>query len=429
MGTKVTKEFTQETWTTKLPDSGGNPSVGYIKGPGYTDVTTKAGVSVSNYREKLRNGSNATSAYSVVATKRQSTRGFALVTTRENFFGKPKTVERSVQGHFAPYLLADTGGSSFVADALNDATIAFLGKVRARQTKFNGMTALGELKEALHGIRNPAQAIKDLMTRNLLGYDKLRRRRYRNKRALRSVIRSTWLEYAFHWAPLIGQAEDAAEALSEQIHQFRKEIEVVRHKLEYSTGLGSPSWNDAYQVPGYSGYFLLTSDGKITARSEHVGGVRCRAAGGTGGGFDSKLWGFHPRDFVPTIWELIPWSWAVDYFSNVGKVLSCWSYGTADLEWYSRTNTTLRECTTSVSLHEENTKALFGSAYIAGRGGPSTSTHSRFELNRGGQLQLPSVRWDIGFPGWAKMANLASAVSLRARVSSNLSIFSASLPG
>jgi hypothetical protein len=35
----------------------------------------------------------------------------------------------------------------------------------------------------------------------------------------------------------------------------------------------------------------------------------------------ARLLGFSPYDFVPTIWELIPYSFVVDYFTNAGEVI------------------------------------------------------------------------------------------------------------
>lgn len=33
------------------------------------------------------------------------------------------------------------------------------------------------------------------------------------------------------------------------------------------------------------------------------------------------LFGFSAKEFVPTLWELLPWSFLVDYFTNVGDIL------------------------------------------------------------------------------------------------------------
>jgi hypothetical protein len=425
MSTKITQETTQNSYTVTNPDAQGNPMTSTILSGVSTETTTKSGVSVPSYREKLRSGLNATSPYSVIATRRRATHGYAIGVMSQSFSGQFKTVSRKIQGRFAPYTLADTGGSSFVTNAINEGTLAFLKRVRKKQTLFQGGIFLGEFKQALHGIMNPAGAIKDLMTRNLFAYDKLRRRRYKSKKHFRSVIRSTWLEWAFHWAPLISDAEDAAKALAEQIGKFRREIEPVHHKLDFTTGLGSVSVNDAYIPSSSIICHRLVTTGTIQVQSSHAGGVRCAAYGGANSGFDSRLWGLHPRDFVPTIWELIPFSWAIDYFSNIGEVLTCWSYGTSGLVWYSRTDKVTRSCTTTASLNEEQNVKTYVSnpRWLSGHGSPSSSTHSRFTLNRGSVVYSPTVSWNIEFPGWRKAINLASVLTLRAGVSSNLSRF------
>jgi hypothetical protein len=52
---------------------------------------------------------------------------------------------------------------------------------------------------------------------------------------------------------------------------------------------------------------------------------------------DAKLFGFSPDNFAPTIWELIPYSFLIDYFSNVGDIIEGWSQLGTRLAWCNRT--------------------------------------------------------------------------------------------
>jgi len=49
--------------------------------------------------------------------------------------------------------------------------------------------------------------------------------------------------------------------------------------------------------------------------------------------FDNwNLFGFQPSEFLPTAWELLPWSFLADYFSNIGDCLTAWSTVTDKVE-------------------------------------------------------------------------------------------------
>jgi len=48
-----------------------------------------------------------------------------------------------------------------------------------------------------------------------------------------------------------------------------------------------------------------------------------------------QVLGFNLEEFVPTIWEIIPFSFVVDYFANVGEMLSL---HTTDLSWVDWVN-------------------------------------------------------------------------------------------
>jgi hypothetical protein len=48
-----------------------------------------------------------------------------------------------------------------------------------------------------------------------------------------------------------------------------------------------------------------------------------------------KALGLDPVSFFPTLWELVPYSWAIDYFTNIGDLIYGASYGGCDVLWAS----------------------------------------------------------------------------------------------
>lgn len=69
------------------------------------------------------------------------------------------------------------------------------------------------------------------------------------------------------------------------------------------------------------------------------GGVSAKASGPTLENA-AQLFGFTPEEFVPTIWNLLPWSFLVDYFTNIGDVLEATFFDRSGVTWTSMTSVT-----------------------------------------------------------------------------------------
>jgi hypothetical protein len=60
----------------------------------------------------------------------------------------------------------------------------------------------------------------------------------------------------------------------------------------------------------------------------------------------SDMLGLHPRNLIPTLWEIMPWSWMIDYFSNVGDIVN--SIANGSLQYTVRGNIMRRTILTVV---------------------------------------------------------------------------------
>lgn len=124
---------------------------------------------------------------------------------------------------------------------------------------------------------------------------------------------NTWLEYCYGWKPLLLDAETIIDAAHKK-REFGGEIRVARAEVKreirrtesFSFGaLTDPQWNR-------SGSASRTE----TARA--CSGVLYRINNCTPSDRIAKLFGTRATDLPATVWEIIPFSFVVDWFVNVG---------------------------------------------------------------------------------------------------------------
>lgn len=221
-----------------------------------------------------------------------------------------------------PALLVET-----VAD--NQAKQCFVRKARKHQTQFQSGVFLGELGETLRMIKNPARSLRRGLD-DYLNALQNKRMRLRGPDKAR-FISETWLSYAYGWKPLFSDIDSGARALAKR----------ATRPFEIAQRIHCVGKTDSPVISGVS----TTSEGGVTIKYRvitrerihvvYIGAVRSDSMNNPT--FDAQLFGFDPTNWVPTVWELVPYSFLVDYFTNIGEILDAWSFQRTGVSWVQRT--------------------------------------------------------------------------------------------
>jgi hypothetical protein len=281
----------------------------------------------------------------------------------------------------------------------NQAIMGFIHDAKSQYNSISGGVFLGELRETLTMIRNPAKSLRAAVDRYLL-YLQGRRGSFRTQRDAEDFLAKSWLEYSFGWVPLISDTKAAAEGLARLIHG----------DIRYSTARGfgkheassKPVVVTTSASPGLPAHGTLQYYNVMRASVIIKGGVSAKAQGPT---LDNAMhiFGFTPEEFVPTIWNLLPYSFLADYFLNIGDILEATFFDKTGINWTSKT--TISETEYHRQLSFKNPKGWSGSA----SGGITKVTQK--SMNRTSVFPLvPSL--EVSLPGepqkWINMAALAA---------------------
>lgn len=315
----------------------------------------------------------------------------------------PTLVLYSISGQATPWDDVTFYGVPSVGTTVQQQALSrFIGKASDARTAVLGGAFIKELHQTLEMIRHPAQALRKGVGDYLSTLAKRRRRL--SPRRKPHVLSDTWLEYNFGWKPLIADIQAGKKALRNLPTCELKPISAfASEKVSQSTRTSSLS------IGRYRQDYLVKIEGWRSYR--YKGAVRVSLP--SEGGYLQQSFGFDLSSFIPTVWEVIPYSFLVDYFTNIGDILTYHSGVSSNVSW---TNQTARQGKSFVTVplggRREITPHTFGTLNFISWN-PGTAAGERTSFSRTGTDGFPDVpefRFQIPGAGSTRWLNIAALV-------------------
>lgn len=355
--------------------------------------STRSGSSCPGFREKIRTCNDATTNF---VAERHDIKGSFIVgmsqVTRDNaeqdFGAEVIWVLPPIQRK-----LIDDNVSS---KALNDAASSFNDSTYNALVSFESGSFLGELAETVDLLRRPAKGLFRALGDYLGEAKKLAR--VSKRRRLKHAA-DLWLEHAYGWVPLIHDLDGIAKTINKDNTGLRV-IPVG--------GRGRAENRSTYTTSWGAGLTYLT----IPVTEHHIASVRyvgaVKSTYVTPVGRVMEAWGLTPEAFTPTAWNLIPYSFVVDYFTNVDEIIKGISLRNLKFAWAS--------CTSRCEVRQTMGKPIPTPVYeskdrtVTGSDAQIVSKYvNRFKVP---SPPVPDITFSV--PGAKQIANLAAlAISHR----------------
>jgi hypothetical protein len=378
-------------------------------------VRTTTGVSNPNWRQQILDKQSATTPYSGTFQTLEAVAGSIWYTAGEpqgTCSLNPFPVYRfESRGDHAAYEAAITNwfnwavNPSYAGIAYNRALAKFLSEVRKVEVQVSSPTILAELHKTLAMIRRPAQGLSNILRSYVNQVKKAKRR---NPREWKKNLSSLYLEYTFGVKPLMMDIEDGYKAYQKCLD--KTDVALVSGVGIVEGDVGTNAYYTAYPTYGWAPPYLITNQ-----RTEKVGckirGCVSRKMEGQSWG-NASLFGFQFKEFIPTAWEILPWSFLVDYFTNIGDIITASVANTGSVRW---ANVSAWSNQILLVTAQETKNNPFNSGCLVGYGGRSTAKFVTRKFNRYAQstFGLPSLSFEIpGKPAqWANMTALFAQVA------------------
>lgn len=150
------------------------------------------------------------------------------------------------------------------------------------------------------------------------------------------MLAKTWLEYSFGWMNLVRDIKDATAAYS----AFQARAETARAYGKCEVEIDKISTKSPGTFISY-GYHYKVSDfirkDKVILKGVIKMNADCMVSEAERIRY---LCGYNLAEFVPTAWELLPASWVIDMFTNIGDILNSIHGITSTWVWHSASRLT-----------------------------------------------------------------------------------------
>jgi hypothetical protein len=351
-------------------------------------TSTKTGSANPGWRSAVRLGQSATTPYSADIRTNELSKGSWSETLYQN--GDPRKW-KVASGDFLPGIYTP-GALPSVSRIQSDAVLKASNKIRGALMKMSGPTFLGELRDTVHMIKHPAQSL----LRSMELYCKAAR----NMRSVKALTDS-YLEYTYGWGPLMSDIRGAANVAASMMINDQPSVvsSMASEKSNPEIYMQDKQlWTNVYVKQTRTYTTEVSCRIKAGIRSEVYGpiGSLQRLA---------QLSGFSWTEFVPTAYELLPFSFVLDYFSNVGSVLSAGYASKGYTSWVSVSTRT--EASVKV-VEVPKFQNFSGYTRPIEIGSPGMTESKRIIVTR--SASMPDVEVSFDLPSKKQVLNLAILV-------------------
>jgi hypothetical protein len=249
--------------------------------------------------------------------------------------------ERSVSGeYFTTRLTAPSVPSGLITKANNQALTKYISEANDARRVLQSGELIGEFSELVRQVSSPGKSLRNGLSAYVETVKKRTQRssvrrlpKYRRSAEQAKLIKDTWLEYQFGWRPLVSEINSVIDYVNE-------EDPFSRHDSRRIQGVGVVDDVLLKQIThmGYSSgppisTFRVRAKANIVIRYRGHLGMRPSREG-----YIAEKVGLHPTDWLPTLWELVPYSFLIDYFANIGDIITAASFPSGSLKWTMKTS-------------------------------------------------------------------------------------------
>jgi len=295
------------------------------------------------WREQVEKNEQA--ATPVVARRETASYSYKQTRVVQHYMSTPATTDRHSVGNLGPNIA--TWSSDIVEKAEADAWNGLMKSIRQTQSSYDGMVFLGEIGQTTAMLRHPLKAIDE-------GLRKLLRRKrvvrtIRTSRGLKKVSSKVALPQSFSRNPLLN-GKTAAELtlqwnfgivpLLNDLQGMMKALEAVPLSGKTRVRGYGKAQNEGKADYGTdaSGIILVRKSGTFTSSVEVIYTAGISESITRPGAYQRLLdrGAFSLLDLPSAVYNLLPWSFLVDYVSNVGDVLAGIFTSRRDVKWITR---------------------------------------------------------------------------------------------
>lgn len=395
---------------TQWNDVDPNPSISSVNYSWYDTVT---GHSLPGYKNNLRRGLDATTIYSgKKVTVLSQTPG------TQEFKGRLKadpTQKRQygISGDLDQSDFVTLGPSGLYANqAESIASSKFYNECAGAIKAIEGLEAIAEAHKTAASIFSRGKQILSLLSnwRSSLNsaLSSVRKgNRATSTRRVMGAVSGAYLEWKYGYDPLVKDIDALLHDLKDDF------VEIVPIEA-YGKGSGKGQYDLDVQtgIPILS--YKLRRKCVETTTIRYSAGIKVTRFGL--GGLTERL-GLSPSNFVPTLYNLLPWTYMIDYFSNLGDIVSAISFDPGQISWCNKTirHTMVTTCYGGVDASYDKTQYVADPGYPISVPSTCQVEYKTFFRSADRPPRIPSFRMRapsfVSESGRTKWLNIAAVLA------------------